>query len=89
LFANGFLHPNFQNPNHVEADPFDDIDFFYTCLQIHSTMDYQTPMGYGFSNSPIFSGNLVLSLNQNRGASEQDKCTRGKNESTKIRGIIP
>jgi transposase InsO family protein len=56
---------NYKDLSEVDADLFDYIELFYNRKRIHPTLDYQTPMGYRFSNSPFFSGNSVLSSNQN------------------------
>ena len=47
---------NYRDINEVNADLFDYIELFYNRKRIHSTLDYQTPIGYRFSNRPLFSG---------------------------------
>ena len=47
---------NYHNMEEVNADLFDYIELFYNRKRIHSTLDYQTPIGYRFSNRPLFSG---------------------------------
>jgi len=47
---------NYHNMEEVKADLFDYIELFYNRKRIHSTLDYQTPIGYRFSNRPLFSG---------------------------------
>ena len=46
---------NYHDLREVEADLFDYIELFYNRKRIHSTLDYQTPIGYRFSNRPLFS----------------------------------
>jgi len=47
---------NYFDLKEVEADLFDYIELFYNRKRIHSTLNYQTPIGYRFSNRPKFSG---------------------------------
>jgi len=47
---------NYHDINEVNADLFDYIELFYNRKRIHSTLNYQTPIGYRFSNRPLFSG---------------------------------
>jgi len=46
----------YQDLSEVNADLFDYIELFYNRKRIHSTLNYQTPIGYRFSNRPLFSG---------------------------------
>lgn len=46
---------NYKDLSEVNEDLFDYIELFYNRKRIHSTLDYQTPMGYRFSNTPLFS----------------------------------
>ncbi len=47
---------NYHDINEVNADLFDYIELFYNRKRIHSTLDYKTPIGYRFSNRPLFFG---------------------------------
>jgi transposase InsO family protein len=40
----------------IEVDLFEYVKLFYNRKRIHSTLDYQTPIGYRFNNRPLFSG---------------------------------
>ncbi len=46
----------YHDLSEVNADLFDYIELFYNRKRIHSTLNYQTPIGYRFSNRPLFSG---------------------------------
>ena len=48
---------NYHNIDEVNADLFDYIELFYNRKRIHSTLNYQTPIGYRFNNQPLFCGN--------------------------------
>ena len=43
-------HRNYRNMEEVESDLFDYIELFYNRKRIHSTLNYQTPIGFRFSN---------------------------------------
>lgn len=47
---------HYKDLSEVEADLFDYIELFYNRKRIHSTLNYQTPIGYRFSNTCLFSG---------------------------------
>jgi transposase InsO family protein len=46
----------YRDLSEVNADLFDYIELFYNRKRIHSTLNYQTPIGYRFSNGPLFCG---------------------------------
>lgn len=46
----------YRDLSEVNADLFDYIELFYNRKRIHSTLNYQTPIGYRFSNMPLFCG---------------------------------
>jgi putative transposase len=46
----------YRDLSEVNADLFETIELSYNRKRIHSTLNYQTPIGYRFSNGPLFCG---------------------------------
>ena len=46
----------YRDLSEVDADLFDSIELFYNRKRVHSTLNYQTPIGYRFNNASLFCG---------------------------------